>query len=170
FPSGCPFHPRCPYRVAICAARDPQLELVGDRSVACWVAQERGSLPDGAEAGDRRGTSDRASPAAATATTGQKQATDEILVLDNITCHHLIPNRWPLLPPTRVHALDDVSLTIQRGEVLGVAGESGCGKSTLARCILRLTDVDSGCVVFRGQDITRLGGEELRQIRRYMQP
>jgi peptide/nickel transport system ATP-binding protein len=168
FPSGCPFHPRCPYRVAICASRDPLLELVGDRSVACWVAQDQGSLPERAEAGDETHTG-RTAPIAAAATE-QKQAADEILSLENVTCHHLIPNRWPFLPPTRVHALDGVSLTMRRGEVLGVAGESGCGKSTLARCILRLTDVDSGRVVFRGQDITRLGGEALRQIRRQMQP
>jgi peptide/nickel transport system ATP-binding protein len=169
FASGCPFHPRCPYRVEVCASRDPRLELVGDRSVACWVAQDQGSLPEPAEVGDPERAPHRASPVAATAT-GEKGTPDEILVLDNITCHYLILNRWPFLPPTRVHALDDVSLTMRRGEVLGVAGESGCGKSTLARCILRLTDVDSGRVVFRGQDITRLGGEALRQIRRYMQP
>src|SRR5262249_22814801 len=75
FPRGCPFHPRCPYRVAICGARDPQLELVGDRSVACWVAQERGSLPDDAEAGDPRRAPDRTSPVATAAATGPNQAT-----------------------------------------------------------------------------------------------
>ena len=170
FPSGCPFHPRCPYREEICISKEPRPEQVGDWKVACWVAQERGTLPvEGVETARCEPTSRPSSPTGADAGLDGK-AVEEILVLDKVTRHHLIPNRWPLLPPARVHALDDVSLTLRRGEVLGVAGELGCGKSTLARCVLRLTDVDAGHIVFRGQDITRLGGERLRQVRRHMQP
>src|SRR5208282_5067787 len=151
-------------------AEEPRLEQVGDWKVACWVAQERGTLPvEGVETARSEPTPSRAAPTEADASVEEK-AVDEILVLDKVTRHHLIPNRWPLLPPARVHALDDVSLTLRRGEVLGVAGESGCGKSTLARCVLRLMDVDAGRIVFRGRDITRLGGERLRQVRRHMQP
>jgi peptide/nickel transport system ATP-binding protein len=170
FPTGCPFHPRCPYRKDVCLADEPRLEPVGDRQVACWVAQERGSLPQqGIEIHLPERGAHPASLVASSAPARERTA-EEILVLDKVTCHHLIPNRWPLLPPIRVHALDEVSLAMRRGEVLGIAGESGCGKSTLARCILRLTDIDSGRIVFRGQDITRLGGETLRQVRRHMQP
>ena len=169
-PSGCPFHSRCRYRQEICVSREPRLEQVGDRKVACWVAQERGELP---AATAKVADAPRTPHSASAITSGalfKERPTKELLILDKVTCHHLMPNRWPFLPPARVHALDDVSLTVQKGEVLGVAGESGCGKSTLARCVLRLTDIDEGRIVFRGEEISSLGGEALRHVRRHMQP
>lgn len=61
-----------------------------------------------------------------------------------------------------LHAVDDVSFTIQRGETLGVVGESGCGKSTLGRTILGLTEATEGEVFFEGRDITHLSKKERR--------
>jgi len=68
-----------------------------------------------------------------------------------------------------VHAVDDVSLTVRRGETLGLVGETGCGKSTLARCIMRLYDVTDGKIEFDGRDITRLSAGAMRPVRRDMQ-
>ncbi len=68
-----------------------------------------------------------------------------------------------------VHAVDDVSFDLPRGQTLGLVGESGCGESTTGRTILRLYKPTAGKIVFDGVDITRLGGEALRQTRRRMQ-
>lgn len=64
-----------------------------------------------------------------------------------------------------VTAIDDVSLTIAKGEVLGLVGESGSGKSTLGRCLVRLVKPDSGEVLVGGVDIAALSDEELRLSR-----
>jgi oligopeptide transport system ATP-binding protein len=68
-----------------------------------------------------------------------------------------------------VQAVDDVSLTINRGETLGLVGESGCGKSTLARSILQLIEPTSGSVRFEGQEITGLAHRDSRKLRPQMQ-
>ncbi|MGQ0662169.1 MAG: ABC transporter ATP-binding protein [Pseudomonadota bacterium] len=68
-----------------------------------------------------------------------------------------------------VRALDGVSFTLQRGEVLGIVGESGCGKSTLASALLRLVEPTGGAVLFEGEDILRLSRRALTRRRRDMQ-
>jgi oligopeptide transport system ATP-binding protein len=68
-----------------------------------------------------------------------------------------------------VRAVDDVSLTLRRGETLGVVGESGCGKSTLAKMLVGLERPTSGSITVRGQEMTRLRGTALRRARRNIQ-
>jgi len=63
------------------------------------------------------------------------------------------------------HAVDDVSFSVKRGETLGIVGESGSGKSTIGKCLLRLTGVDGGQMLFDGQDIARLSERQFRQMR-----
>jgi ABC-type glutathione transport system ATPase component len=66
-------------------------------------------------------------------------------------------------------AVDDVSFTVARGEILGLAGGSGSGKTTLARCLIRLVEPDTGAVRLDGHDVLAARGGELRELRRRMQ-
>jgi peptide/nickel transport system ATP-binding protein len=68
-----------------------------------------------------------------------------------------------------VKAVDDVSFSIKKGEVFGLAGESGSGKSTVGRLVLRLLEPTSGKVIFDGTDLSRLSAEEMRRMRARMQ-
>src|SRR6202051_3639424 len=70
---------------------------------------------------------------------------------------------------SRVHAVDDISFEIGKGETLGIVGESGCGKSTTARVLMRLIEPDSGEVIFDGEAVGASDGLSLRELRRAMQ-
>lgn len=72
-------------------------------------------------------------------------------------------------PRGMLHAVDDISFTLEKGRTLGVVGESGCGKSTTGRTILRLEEPTSGEVYFEGKDITKLSATEMRLMRKEMQ-
>ncbi|MBC2744013.1 MAG: ABC transporter ATP-binding protein [Desulfosarcina sp.] len=69
----------------------------------------------------------------------------------------------------QVHAVDGVSLTVGRGETLGLVGESGCGKTTVGRCILRLYQPTEGRVIFDGEDLLKADSKTLRAARRQLQ-
>ena len=72
-------------------------------------------------------------------------------------------------PKGLLHAVDDVSFSIEEGKTLGVVGESGCGKSTLGRVIVHLLDSTDGQILFEGRDITHVKGSQLKKVREDMQ-
>ena len=69
----------------------------------------------------------------------------------------------------QIKAVDDVTLSVRRGETLGLVGESGCGKTTTGRCILQLYKPTEGSIVFDGQELVGLPSRQMRQMRRQMQ-
>lgn len=69
----------------------------------------------------------------------------------------------------QLQAVDRVSFTLTQGQTLGVVGESGCGKSTLGRLILRLIEPTGGSVRFKGQDLTLIPPERMREMRKHLQ-
>ncbi|MBR1895599.1 MAG: ABC transporter ATP-binding protein, partial [Pyramidobacter sp.] len=68
-----------------------------------------------------------------------------------------------------LHAVDNISFTLEQGKTLGIVGESGCGKSTTGRCVLRLIEPTAGRVLFEGADLLTLSKAELRKRRADMQ-
>lgn len=73
------------------------------------------------------------------------------------------------VPGGTLHAVDDISFTIERGKTLGIVGESGCGKSTTGRSVLRLIEPMAGEVLFEGENILKKNKAEMRRLRQDMQ-
>jgi len=82
---------------------------------------------------------------------------------------HFVRRHGLWRPPAVVKAVDDVSFSIEEGEMFGLVGESGSGKSTTGRCILRLIEPTSGDVFFRGENVLQFSRARMRQARRDMQ-
>ena len=93
---------------------------------------------------------------------------EPLLRVEGLTVHFPLGGAWGRRRRV-VHAVDDVSFEIRRGETLGLVGESGSGKTTTGRAILRRVPITAGRIWFKGRDITGLRGEELRRLRRDMQ-
>ncbi len=68
-----------------------------------------------------------------------------------------------------VKAVDDVSLSLYKGETYGLVGETGCGKSTLGRVLIRLLKATGGTVLYKGEDLFTANEKELRRLRRELQ-
>jgi ABC-type oligopeptide transport system ATPase subunit len=91
-----------------------------------------------------------------------------LLEVRNLVKHFARRNGW-WRPPSVVKAVDDVSFSVEEGEMFGLVGESGSGKSTTGRCILRLIEPTSGDVLLRGENVLQFSRARMRQARRDMQ-
>jgi len=93
--------------------------------------------------------------------------TNDLLLIKDL--HKTFPVKAAFGKTASATAVDGVNLTVARGEAVGLVGESGCGKSTLGRLALRLLEPTSGSVFFEGKDLSLLGKQELRALRKSMQ-
>ncbi len=92
-----------------------------------------------------------------------------LLRVEQLTKHFPVRGGLFLRTVGHVHAVDDVSFEVRRGETLGLVGESGCGKSTVGKALLRLYEPTSGSVFFEGEDVTQMNRKRLRSLRRDIQ-
>ena len=92
-----------------------------------------------------------------------------LLSVKNLTKHYEIKGGLLRRTLAKVHAVDDVSFDVYPGETFGLVGESGCGKTTTGRALLRLVEPTSGQVLFNGKDVLKLGGGQLKALRRDLQ-
>ena len=72
-------------------------------------------------------------------------------------------------PRGLLHAIDDVTMDIEKGKTIGIVGESGCGKSTLGKTLIRMEDATDGEVYFDGKEVTHMSQHEFKNMRMRMQ-
>lgn len=97
------------------------------------------------------------------------EQTSSLLSVRDLKVHYAIKRDGWLSKPMKVHAVDGVSLELERGRTLAIVGESGCGKTSTAMAIMQLAAVTSGSVWFKGVELTGLGPEAMRRQRRHIQ-
>ncbi len=108
-------------------------------------------------------------PAKSELKTKPAAAHSSLLEVRNLKVWFAEDTDWLGRPGEYFKAVDDVSFTLQRGEVLGLVGESGCGKSTLGRSLMGLVPVHEGQIIFNGKDLTHLSASERRALSRQIQ-
>jgi peptide/nickel transport system ATP-binding protein len=163
-PSACVFAARCPVAIEKCHAEKPALEKANTRAERCWRWQEiaNGSV---IPRNPPQGVFEEAAPEAGYVLQARhlRKSFRDSNWLDRLMGK----------PPQEVHAVDDVSLKVNRRATLGLVGESGSGKTTLARAIVGLETADSGDIELLNQpiklDLRERDRHDLRQIRMIFQ-
>jgi len=95
--------------------------------------------------------------------------TELLLKVTGLTKSFHVGSRFAAGGRQTIQALSDISFEVYAGETLGLVGESGCGKSTLGRCLLKLYTPDSGSLLFKGHELTKMSERALRPLRADMQ-
>lgn len=162
--TSCRFAPRCPAATAACSETLPAhipIDDSTDHSAACFIHDEsQPSVTDTVLTADE---SAKRAPTGATSASGQDH-TEAFVEISDLQTYYGDDTVLDRNPPVR--AVDGVSFTIRRGEILGLVGESGCGKTTLGRTIAGLETATGGSIRANGRDITELSGRGLREWQR----
>ncbi|RQG98977.1 ABC transporter ATP-binding protein [Natrarchaeobius oligotrophus] len=162
-PTGCSFHPRCPYDEPQCRTEEPPLGGVGEEhATACIRADELELRPEFSETTE--------SESASVDRTGE--SADPLLEAEGVKKYFSTSSGWidELLGRGEyIRAVDDVDLSIGRGETLGLVGESGCGKSTLGKTLAHLHEPDDGRILYAGNDLTEMNKRQLKTERSNIQ-
>jgi peptide/nickel transport system ATP-binding protein len=164
--AGCVFAPRCPFSEARCEEGPIDLTMAPDgHQVRCWKADTLGAWPPPPPS-DRNEAKQFSRGDALVNLTGLRKTFDG---RRGLAAWRVSLTKGFSYDPKQVVAVDNVSLSISPGEVLGLVGESGCGKSTLGRLALSLLKPNAGSVEFDGTNIGLQVGPELRRFRRQAQ-
>jgi peptide/nickel transport system ATP-binding protein len=157
-PQGCVFHPRCSLAEKKCQEEEPPLFKLSENHLSrCWKS-------------DQIEKQDSKPKITAFLVGNQKKFSDEYLLkVKNLTKHFQVKSNMFSKESKYVRAVEKTSLSLAKGEVLGLVGESGCGKTTLGMCVLRLIEPTDGEVIFRDKNIVQLKDEELLSMRKHMQ-
>ena len=177
-PPACRFAPRCPFVQPQCKETAPIITKIGsDHLAACLRIEEMAALrPQAVEPSLWLGDTNPAD-APTTAVTAPADSTTNghpvLLDVQGIFKRYQIGGGLAGLLTRQgaqtVHAVNNVSFSLKRGESLGLAGESGCGKTTTGKLLVKLLDPSEGQITFDGQDITALSKDELRRFRSRVQ-
>ena len=161
---GCRFAPRCPAQQPACVASPPPLAQVEPhRYSACIRAREMAQV---GPAGLKLQSANPQPPV--------RKALDKaqpLLKVHDLKTYFEVGTGLTLFKSARheVRAVDGLSFEVFRGETVGLVGESGCGKTTVGRTLLRLEEATGGEMVFEGANVTRAGGQQLKDYRRKIQ-
>ncbi|KRE64739.1 dipeptide ABC transporter ATP-binding protein [Paenibacillus sp. Soil750] len=170
-PSGCRFHPRCPFATERCVKDSPPLRLVNERLTACWYSEELVERADWQQyAGAVDTKIDTKIDNGSSDVVGEHVLTSETLFeVKGLSKFYPIGKGTFSRSKSYIRAVEDVSFSIKKGETFGLVGESGSGKSTLGRVLLQLEKATVGEVLFEGEDLSKLSSKGLQEARRDMQ-
>jgi len=169
-PNGCRFAARCSKATDKCRSEEPALTgESGDHLFACWHPVD-GPIPS-ANGSKTAVTVAKDRPTAEAATgSGTVTSGNVLLEVQNVVKEYPITSGAILQRRAgAVHAVSDVSFTVNAGETFGLVGESGCGKTTIGKLVVALEHPNSGKVLLAGRDVSALRGNELRKYRKNLQ-
>lgn len=163
YPAGCRFSPRCPFALERCSMEEPPFFSAADgtHQIACWLYENDRLFPQKDMA--RAYTSTNLLPLIKR----DRQVSPELLKIENLSKYFCIRSKTG--KQLTVKAVEDISLTVHKGEVLGLVGESGCGKTTTGKLIAGLESPTVGSILYDGKDLVNISGSEKRNMCRKIQ-